>query len=187
MELTDSQLIENSLSGDNTAFEMLVTRHISRIYNFIYRLTGEAEVAQDITQDTFVKVWKNLRKYNERFAFNTWIISIARNTTIDWLRKKRSYVFSDFNKEEGDSFEDSLADIEALPDEIFERKEIEKTLQEALTHISIEQKTILLMHLSEGLTFEDISDIIKKPMNTVKSTYRRGILKLRLYLQNAPK
>ena len=135
-----------------------------------------------------MKVWRNLNKYNSDFSFSTWIISIARNTTIDWLRKKRPFMFSDFNKEdEIDDFESTIADSEPIQDELFEREETKRKIEKALMYISIEKRTILLMHNNEHITFEEIAQTLKKPMNTIKSQYRRALLELRKYLESAPK
>ena len=188
MEKTDHQLVYESLKGDDNAFKELLNRHLKHVYNFIYRLCGNAEESKDITQDTFLKVWKNLKKYNPDFSFNTWIISIARNTTIDWLRKKRPLMFSDFDKDdEIKDFKDTIQDTEPLQDELFEREETKKKMEEILMQISIQKRTILLMHINEHMTFEEMAQILKKPMNTIKSQYRRALIELKKILDSAPK
>lgn len=188
MEKTDPQLVYESLEGDGDAFKELLNRHIKHVYTFIYYLCGNPEESKDITQETFLKAWKNLKKYNSDFSFSTWVISIARNTTIDWLRKKRPLMFSDFDKEdEIDDFESTIADSRPLQDELFEQEETKNIIEKALMHISMEKRTILLMHNNEHMTFEEIAQTLKKPMNTIKSQYRRALLELRKYLESAPK
>jgi len=183
MEKTDLELIHNAQDGDEDAFKELLEKHLKHVYSFVYRLTGNGDESKDITQDTFVKVWKNLKKYKQDFRFNTWIINIARNTAIDYLRKNRPLIFSDFDKEdELESFKDNLVDTEPLADELFEKEENKIILEKALANISIEKRTIILMHIYESLTFEEISSILKKPMNTIKSQYRRALTELKKYV-----
>jgi len=89
----DEQLIANYLKGDEELLEVLVRRYFKLIYNFVYQYTGSLEDSEDITQEVFVKVWRNFRKFNQKKSFKTWIFSIAKNTAIDFLRKKKQYHF----------------------------------------------------------------------------------------------
>lgn len=188
MEKTDQELIYDYLEGDENAFKELLKRHLKHVYNFIYILTGNIEESKDITQDTFIKVWKNLKKYNDKYSLNTWVIKIARNTTIDYFRKNKPLLFSDINKEdEIESFEEKLVDTEPLADKLFEKEENRIAVEIALSQISIQKRTIVLMHINEHMTFEEISNILEKPINTIKSQYRRTLADIRNLLVNAPK
>ncbi|MDD4989275.1 MAG: sigma-70 family RNA polymerase sigma factor [Candidatus Pacebacteria bacterium] len=182
MEDSDLSIIEQALEGDTNAFEILVQRHLKLVYNFVYQLSGNADEANDITQEVFVKIWKNLKKFDPKQNFRTWIFSIARNTTIDYFRKKKSIPFGDMEIGEDTSFEDSLADDEMLPDEVFEQKEIGTFLEKTLQTLSLEERTIILLHDKEDLTFEEMGKILHKPMNTVKSQYRRAIINFRKHI-----
>ncbi len=182
MENDDLHLIEESLKGDTNAFEILVQKYLKPVYNF----SRNTEESNDISQEVFVKVWKNLKKFDQKQNFKTWIFSIARNTTIDHFRKKKSISFGDMEIGEGTSFEDSLTDTEPLPDAIFEKKELGVFLENALQTLSLEERTIILLHDKEDFTFEEIAKTLGKPMNTVKSQYRRAILSFRSKI-NAPK
>ncbi len=186
MENDDLHLIAKSLNGDTNAFEILVQKYLKTIYNFVYHLSGNADEANDIAQEVFVKIWKNLKKFDPKQNFKTWIFSIARNTTIDYFRKKRSISFGDMEIGEDTSFEDSLTDTEPLPDSVFEQKELGAYLEKALQTLSPEERTIILLHDKEDFTFEEIAKTVGKPMNTVKSQYRRAILAFRKKM-NAPK
>ena len=189
MEKTDLQLIEESLRPitGRYAFSVLIERHTRSIYLFIYKLTKNKEDSEDITQETFIKAWQKIQKYNRGKSFKTWLFTIAKNTAIDKLRKKKSINFSSINSifdtqniDDSDSdFESNIADTEMLPDEIFEQRESEENLKKALQNIPESQRLIIDLHINEGLSFEEISEIIAKPMNTVKSQFRRAILKLR--------
>jgi RNA polymerase sigma-70 factor (ECF subfamily) len=186
-EQDDLQLIEDYQDGDQKAFEKLISRYLKTVYGFVVRMVGRAE-ADDLVQDVFVKIWKNLDKYNAQYSFKTWVLSIARNTVIDWYRKKKSLNFSDLDGDNKDfNFEESIVDREPLPDKIFEQKELSTLLDGALNTISPNNRSILVLHLEDGLTFEEISVLLGRPMNTVKSQYRRALIVLREYLtKNAP-
>lgn len=184
---SDKELAQLSSEGDTEVFNFIVSKNIKLVYNFIYRLTGNKDEAHDLTQETFIKTWKNINKYDGRASLKTWITMIARNTTIDWLRKRKDYTFSSIDKDDDGFFEETLRDTEPLPDELFEQEELSTTLENALNTLSIEQKTVVILHYKNGMTFEEISEVVKVPMNTVKSRYRRALKALKKELENAPK
>lgn len=186
MERADQQLISDYLGGDNQALEVLVRRYLSSIRNFVYRLVGSPEATDDITQEIFFKVWRNLSRYNDKFSFRTWIYQIARNASIDWLRKKKLIPFSAFDLDEEDIAYEPV-DEAPLPDELFARQELGVLLEEALAQIDPENRSIILLHLNDNLTFAEIAEVVGRPINTVKSRYRRALLVLRSFLMNAPK
>ena len=118
----------------------------------------------------------------KKSSFKTWIFTIAKNTTVDFLRKKRSYTFTDLDNEKND-FSDSIPDESLLPNEVLERLEEKNTLTKALEELPPQWRTILVLHYQEDMTFDEISKLFKKPLNTIKSNHRRAILKLREILQ----
>lgn len=184
----DQQLITKYLEDDDAnAFEDLLKRYLQPIYNFVYRLTG-SEDTQDIVQEVFIKVWKKIASYDSNYSFKSWIFTIARNTAIDWLRKKRNLVFSSLNSSDDSEFsiEDTILDTAPLPEEIFAQKENELLIRKAINSLSPSSKEVLLLHLEEDLTFEEIAKITGRPMNTAKSQYRRALAKLREILGSAP-
>jgi RNA polymerase sigma-70 factor (ECF subfamily) len=181
MEKTDLQLIEDSIyrTQGRSSFNILIERHAKSVYLFIFKLVGNKEDSEDIVQETFIKAWQKLSKFDTEKNFKTWLFSIAKNTAVDKLRKKKSINFSSLNIEEESDFEANLIDQEDLPDELFEKKESEENLKSALLKLSENQRFIIYLHINEELTFEEIAEIINKPMNTVKSQYRRAISKLK--------
>ncbi|MES2224250.1 MAG: RNA polymerase sigma factor [Patescibacteria group bacterium] len=187
MEQTDSEIIKKYLSGDKESLDKIIDKYLAHVYNFVRRLYNNESDATDITQEVFIKVWKNIHKYNPAQNFKTWLFTIARNTTVDWMRKKKVYVFSDLeNGEEDESFADRLVDIEPLPEDIFSQKELKNNLEKLLTTLHPDQKSVIMLHISEDMTFDEISKVLKKPLNTIKSHYRRGLEKLRKNIVNAP-
>ena len=180
------------MSDNGLTIEKIVADYLTVIYRFVYRLVGNEPDASDITQEVMVKVWKNLAKYDPAQNFKPWLFKIARNTAIDWLRHRRQIPFSELDRcdEEGNdrAFAETVKDLELLPDEVFAQKEIKEKFNQALNLIPINERMILALHLEEGLTFNEIAEIVGRPLNTVKSAYRRSLVKLRAQLtQIAPK
>ncbi len=182
MEKTDEALVAEYLAGDESVFATLVQRHLKSIYSFALRSVGDE--AEDVVQDTFLKVWKNIKTYEPRNAqFKTWLMSIARNTVIDYLRKKKSFVFSDFNNEQGESFIENIPDSELLPDESVAQAHDARDIKEVLEKLSAQNREVILLRFMNHMTFEEISEVLGEPLNTVKSRSHRGLLQLRQYLE----
>lgn len=186
---TDHDLILEYIQGDKGSIETLIGRHIDEIYSYLTRLLKDSDLAGEITQETFVKMWKNIHTVDTSKNFKSWLYTIARNTALDHLRKKKNSLFSElYNEDSNLSFEESVMDPAPLPDELFLQKEIAVTLENALQSVSMQEREVILLRIHEGLTFEEIGEVLNKPMNTVKSLYARGLSKLRkVIMYHAPK
>ena len=181
-ELTDQELIAKHLNGDRDAFALLVKRHLRSVYFFCSRLVG-AEDANDAAQETFIKVWKNLKKFDDKKSFKVWLYRIARNTCLDQLKKKKSVVFSDLKKEDDESsFEEGLADERKGADEILVDEERKSEIFAAVRRLSIIYQEVFDLYYQEQLTFQEIADVTGTSINTVKSRHRRGLNELRSFL-----
>ena len=99
----DKTIIYEYLNGDEKSLEILIQRYLKPIYSFVYRNVGDQAFAEDITQEVFVKVWKNIKKFDQKRDFKPWIFQIAKNASIDYLRKKKSIPFSRFENERGEN------------------------------------------------------------------------------------
>ena len=182
MEIPDEELVAAYLAGDESSFASLVQRHLKSVYSFAVHSVGDA--AEDIAQDTFLKAWKNLRRYDPRSAkFKTWLLRIARNTIIDHLRRKKSFVFSDLGNEHDDTFADRLPDTSPLPDEILAHAQETQTLAETLDTLPPAQREVLLLRYMNQLSFEEIGEVLDEPPSTVRSRHHRGLAELRKRLQ----
>lgn len=178
--LSDERLISAYLKGEEKSLEVLIERYLKPIYSFAYRYVGSAHDAEDITQDTFVKVWRHLKKFNQEKKFKTWVFSIAKNTCIDFFKKKKSIPFSRFEKENGENaLLETLADPSPLPDELLERKGIGETLSKAIEVLSPKYRSVLFLRYNDHFTFREISEIFKEPIHTIKSRHRRALILLK--------
>lgn len=184
-DLQDEPLIEAAQKGSEQAFRELMLRYIGAIYNFSRQYGKTDADAEDITQDAFFKAWKHLKQFDPKKAFKPWLYAIARNTALDHIKKKRASAFSELDTEDSDiQFVDTLEDDAPTPEEEFERDEIKREVSEALNQLNPEHKSVLLMHYKDDLTFNEISQIVKKPMNTIKSWHRRSLAKIKKLLDH---
>ncbi len=180
MERTDSEIVIAYRQGEASAFDTLTARYMRRIYAFTYRLSGDSHYAEDATSETFIKAWKNLDSFDETKNFASWIFRIARNTTFDILRKKKDVAFSRLMTDEDDTdIGETLPDDAGLAFVTFDRSLTQEVLEKALSELPLDSRTVVLLHDIDGLTFEEIAEVVGKPMNTVKSQYRRSLIKLR--------
>lgn len=184
MKMEDNQLVKNFLEGKDEAFGELVKKYLKPVYNFLYQLTNDQTAAEDISQDAFLKAWKNMRRFDQKRNFKTWLFTIAKNTAFDFFRKKKEIPFSRFADEDGGSWLENIEDDEFLPDEILERKNIAEELDEILQKIPLHYRTILLLHYKEEFSLHEIAEILGEPYNTVKSRHQRALLRLKKALSS---
>ena len=192
-EKTDEEIIVLYKNGDQEEFKNLINRYTTPLFNFTARLTGKNNAA-DIVQEIFIKVWKNINKFNPaKASFKTWIFTITKNTVTDFLRKKKSLLFSDLEKND---YEDgkgenylaaNIPDENLLPDEALQKLEDTKNLNEILNKLRPMYREILVLHYQEEITFDEIGKILGKSTNTVKSQHRRAIIELRKMLDGCTK
>jgi len=187
MEKTDDELISEYREGRDEAFKILIERYANPIYAFTHRMLAGTPDALDIAQETFVKVWKKLLRYKMTNTFRAWIFTIARNTALDHLRKKKIALFSDFEDSTGkNALLETLSDADTLPATLIEKAEQKGLIDRALHELAPGDKEILLLHYAEDMTFDAIGKMLKKPLNTVKSRHRRALEKLRNFIETQP-
>ncbi len=179
--MTDEQLITRFIGGDVNAFNTLVWRWQKPIYNFIFRYLGKSEDSKDLTQRVFIKVHKNLKNLKDARKFTSWLYQIALNLcrdqakskyatsvhSLDALQESKNFDVSSETEESGFSLVD--------PEVTLERSELRALLEQALDMIPEEQKTVVIMKEFQGLKFIEIADILKLPVNTVKSRMYYGL------------
>lgn len=178
-DYTDEELVGRYISGDKKSLEFLISKYLKQIYNFSYGYVNNPQDAEDITQESFVKVWKNIRRFDRKKKFRTWIFEIAKNTSIDYCRKKKVIPFSRFENESGkNKLVDSLID-KSIDDDFFETKDMKESMRSFIDKLPSKYKKVVILRLDNDYTFKEVSDILGEPLNTVKSIYRRAIIKLK--------
>ncbi len=155
-------------------FSGFIAEHFSAIYRYAYRFARDTAVAEDIVQETFIKAWRSSDTFKKDMPVAPWLFRIAHNTAIDYLRKKKSIVFSHIVTDDENNealFADTNIDI---MEETIAREEKE-TLTTAIESLPVHYREVLLLRAEEMLSFEEIAIVVGKPLNTVKSLYRRGL------------
>ncbi len=172
---SDNKLITDYLKGDEKSLEILIKQYLKPIYNFTYRYVNNSQDAEDITQDVFVKVWRNLKKFDRNKSFKTWIFHIAKNTCFDYFKKKKAVSFSELEP----------VDPALLPDKIFEQITIKEILKTTIEKLLPKYRQVLLLRYNNDFTFQEISESTGKPLNTIKSQHRRALIKLKKLLSSS--
>jgi RNA polymerase sigma-70 factor (ECF subfamily) len=186
---TDIELIQELLAGNKDAFAALVDRHVNAVQAFAYRYMHDTEDADDVTQEAFVRAWKNIKKFDTSRNFKTWLFTIARNAALDLIKKKKPLAFSKIGNGEGDldGFLAPYMDSTELPDVTFERQAVATDMKEALASLPPAYRTVLAMRYNDNLKFREIAEALDEPIDTVKSKHRRGLILLRkLFGDNPP-
>jgi RNA polymerase sigma-70 factor (ECF subfamily) len=177
---TNEQLAVRAANGDEPAFAELVKRNLSLVYGICLRYLRHQADAEDITQDVFVKVWKNLQKFDAQKNFQAWAAQIARNACLDLLRKKKTIPFSAFAADSGDNFlADVFASSEPQPAELANRSIMSRVLAAGVKTLPARYQKVLLMYYMDGLNFREIAEQLKEPLHTIKSRHRRAIISLK--------
>ncbi len=184
---SETQLITKYLAGDEESLETLIKCYLKPIYSFVCRYIRSSQDAEDITQEVFVKVWRNLKKFDKNKSFKTWIFSIAKNTSIDWLRKKKAIPFSNFENEEGKNLlTKTLADPAPLPNKVLERAGIAEILNVAINRLNPKYRMVLFLRYNDHFNFREIAEVLDEPLNTIKSRHRRALILLKKLLLTKP-
>ena len=178
--LTDEELIIAFQGGDRESFNCLVNRYKNKLTNFIYRFTSDIDSAQDLAQDTLLKVYINKDSYREIAKFSTWIYTIASNLAKTELRKierRQTYSISDLSTDDREfvlhkSDEESFEDIE-------DTSVSGSILEKSLMDLDDEFKNIIILRDIQELSYDEISKILQIPLGTVKSRINRGRFKLK--------
>jgi len=182
MEFLEQDLadIEDAKQGDDAAFGRIVSRHLPSVYTFVVRYLGETGNADDVVQETFLKAWRALSRFDSERSFRPWLFQIAKNVSTDILRKKRPLIFTDLDtQKDGTTFAETLPDPEPLPDEMFARAELGVVVEKAMKNLSPQSRLVLVLHYEQGFSFEEIAEIVGMPASTIRSVHRRALTKLR--------
>jgi RNA polymerase sigma-70 factor (ECF subfamily) len=165
----DARIVRQVLRGKREAFGVLVERYQKPIFNFIYRFYGNYELAQELTQETFLRCYQFLKSYDQGRKFSTWLYTVARNICIDEFKKRRSarevclddvLPAVDAKHAEGAGESDQQADCI--------RREDDFKLLEALQELPPAARTVLLLHYFQGLSYQEIGEALSLPVSTVK-------------------
>lgn len=178
----DVVLIARSKQGDREAFNSLVDRYSSQVYNFAYRMTSNREDAEDIYQEAFIHAFRGIHSFRSDSAFSTWLFRIVRNVYLDEVKRRRSrpsVSLEESIETEDGSIARDVEDDGPLPDEIIQTNERRRIVRRAISQLPSRQREILVLYDLHGFKYEEIADILEINVGTVKSRLNRARKSLR--------
>lgn len=183
-EAADAELVSLSKGGDTRAFGELVSRYQKTVYRIILRMVRTPDDADDLTQDTFVRAYRGLKTFKEEFDFHPWLYRIGVNQAINFLNKRKRQAAVDLD-------DVPETDIKQGPEpespfQAASRTELVNRLEDALGQLPEEQRTVFLLRVQEGLSYEEIAQAMDTPKGTVMSRLARARMALRRILKHQP-
>jgi RNA polymerase sigma-70 factor, ECF subfamily len=185
-----AKLVRQCMAGDAQAWQQLVVSQNRRIYSICYRFTGSASDAEDLTQDVFLKLYKNLSSFDmQKGSFQTWITTLARNLLVDHFRRTRMDRASESldatfdGEEDGPTMAERLADTRETQEKHVASLELKGRIQEALKQLSPELREAVILRDLEDMDYKEIAQVLRVPEGTVKSRISRGRGELARLLQ----
>jgi RNA polymerase sigma-70 factor (ECF subfamily) len=176
--LDDAELVEQYLAGERFAFQELVERYQERLLNFIYRSIGDRDRAEDLVQETFVRVYRHLHRFDPTKKFSTWIYTIASNLAKNELRNRSRnpmVLFQAIKKNwEADHRPLQWEDTTYAPDDLFRKRHLREKVEKAVEELPEHHRVVFVLREMEGKTYEEISDITGVTLGTVKSRLNRA-------------
>jgi len=185
--MTDVKLqIEKILAGDKTAFQTLVEEHHRLVSHVVFRMISNREDREDTCQEVFLKIYQNLSNFRSESKLSTWIAKIAYNTCLNHLEKRKLLLLDDLSSEE-QSQVSSLENVHR-PDQLTDEKEISSLLQAEIDKMPVHFRAILTLYHLDGMSYNEMGEILSSPEGTVKSYLFRArrLLKERLLAKYQP-
>ena len=180
-EKTDEELLAEFQQGDAGAFERLLRRHRSPLYTFFVRMLGDRARAEDLAQDTFLRIVRGAAAWEHRARFQTWLYTIARNLCVDAVRRDRFRRVESLDAEDGEEGPpiDAVPSGSAGPDRQAESARLRPLLQRALLALPADQREVFVLREQAGLPFKEIAELVGANENTIKSRMRYALVALR--------
>ena len=176
--LDDSAVVAAFLAGNRRAFDELVERYQNRLLNFVYRTTGDRERAEDLVQETFIRVYRHLHRFDQTKKFSTWIYTIASNLAKNELRNRSRnplVLFQTIKKNwDADSRPLEWEDNTYRPDDLYRKRHLKSMVENTVDQLPEHHRTVFILREMEGKTYEEIADITKCNLGTVKSRLNRA-------------
>lgn len=174
----EGELVKRAQSGDADAFGALVERHQPRIYATLVKMTGEKELALDLTQDAFIRAWRQVRSFEGRSAFSTWLYRIAVRLAYDAMNRDRRRI--------GVDIDGQIADPDPTPEERAEVSALETDLRARIDDLSPIQRAVVVMRIYDDLPYREIAEALETTENSARVSFHHAIRRLReTYLEEA--
>jgi len=185
-ELGDYELLKKFRKGDSAAFEELVNRHRQLMFNFIYRMVSSQEAADDLFQETWLKVLRNADAYEPKAKFTTWALQIARNTVLDHFKRENLRQHASLDATVGDdeaTFASVVPGDGPMPDEHLQSAEVREEVQKGIARLPARQREALVLRMYHELPYEDIAKLMGTPEGTAKYWVHEAVQALSEHLE----
>ncbi len=176
-EMSDGILAQQSIAGDQRAFEILVQRYSTPLFNFICRFLSDYDQACDILQQVFLQLYISLPNLRTSDPLKAWLFQVARNRCLDELRRKHAIHFSELEPVNDDDELSPLAtmpDTDPLPEELAERRDLQQCLQKAIQTLPPKFRSVVLLRYAGQLSFSEIGQALDMPEATAKTYFQRA-------------
>ena len=177
-ELTDSQLVEIVRNSDQERYGEIIERYQGKLFAYLYRLIGSYDEAQDLLQNVFIKVYRNLQSYDVNRKFSSWIYRIAHNEAVNYIKRKSLKRFIPWEDIAATKDKLEMVSLEERADKAWLKKEVKKEVNSAIDRLPFKYKQVLLLKYFSDNSYEEISEILGKPVNTVGTLISRAKKKL---------
>jgi len=176
VENVEGRLTKLALNGDQRAFAELVELYKDKIYHLAYRMLSNRHEAEDIVQETFLRVYRNLDRYDDKQKFSTWIYRIATNLCIDRLRKRKPTYSLDaeMNDQEGIDGYSIIPSDNVTPETELLLSETQSMIYEAIDSLPVKYRSVMILRYLQDLSLQEISDVLDMPVTTIKTRVHRG-------------
>ena len=187
MEFTDAAAVGRARTGDTDAFRVLVERHSRSLFRLAFRMTGNQQDAEDVVQESFMRAYKQLAKFDERASFGTWLYRIAANCSLDLVRsRKRRQEHLAQQDAEGMEFDDTVSALpssDPTPERMALSGEVRGRVEQAMQELSATERTAFVLRHFEGMCIEEVSRVLECAPGAAKHSVFRAVQKLRRALE----
>lgn len=177
MDNSEQLLLERSKAGDVAAFETLIEAYQKKIFNLAYRIVGNYDDAGDLAQEALIRIFRSIAGFKEQSSFSTWVYRITTNVCLDDIRKKKNRkvisLDEEIHVEDGEMKRQIMSD-DPLPDEVAEKEEMRHLVNDAINTLPEEQRLVISLRDIQGLTYDEIAEVLDCPSGTVKSRINRA-------------
>jgi RNA polymerase sigma-70 factor (ECF subfamily) len=171
LQASDSELVERFIKGDENAFRVLYKRYVNRIFSMAYRFCRDYETSKDITQEVFLRLYQKKEKYSPEVSFNTFFYRLAYNCILNYIRDHRTPPVDEWTLQQ-------ISSKPPTPEENLSTIEMGKKIEKVLDELPEKQKTAFILNKIEGLSYNEIAEVMNINLNLVKSLIHRATLKI---------
>ncbi len=176
-ELSDNELVKLVQAGEAEPFDELVRRHQVKIHDLCYKMLRNYDDAKDLAQETFLKAYRKINKFAGRSKFSTWLYRIAVNNCLNFIKKQRPTE---------ELFEEITSSGKDDPVQKYKSKKFREMIKRAVAKLPEVQKAVFTLRTLEDLSYQEVSEILKKPVSTIKVNHHLAVKNLRNYLRQKP-